>query len=307
MLETIGNTPLVKLRRLPPEGCAQIFLKLESFNPTHSYKDRMALAMIEAAEQRGELKPGDIVLECTGGSTGPALAFVCSVKGYRFKVISSDAYAEEKLAHMRALGAELVIEPSVDGKVTADLWPRMLKRAQNFVSQGGHYWTDQFHNLDALSGYAGMGQELLTQCQGPIDIFCGAVGTAGMLMGVGDTLRQAYPNVQLVALEPESSAALSGGRIESHNIDGLAAGFVPPLYQKEKVHKVMALSEDLARRTVRDLAVKEGIFAGTSTGLNVAAALILGRRLGPKGKVVTVACDTGLKYLRGNLYQTQNV
>ena len=304
MLETIGNTPLVPLRNLPPEGCAKIYLKLESFNPTHSYKDRMALAMVEAAEARGELKAGDTVLECTGGSTGPALAFVCAVKGYPFRVISSDAYSEEKLEHMRALGAELIIEPSKDGKVTPDLWPRMLKRAQDFVSQGGHFWTDQFHNLDALTGFTAMGEEILEQCPTPVDIFCGAVGTASMLMGVGDVLKKARSETQIVALEPESCAVLSGGRVESHNIDGLAAGFVPPLYQKQKVDRVVALKEEFARRTVRELAKKEGILAGTSTGLNVAAAMILGRELGPEGTVVTVACDTGLKYLRGNLYQT---
>lgn len=305
MLDSIGNTPLVKLRRLPPRGSAQVFLKLESFNPTHSYKDRMALAMVEGAERRKDLKPDDIVLECTGGSTGPALAFVCAVKGYRFKVISSDAYAEEKLAHMRALGAELVIEPSPSGKVTPDLWPRMLQRARDFVSQGGHYWIDQFHNLDALAGFRGMGDEILRQCPRPVDVFCAAVGTASMLMGVGEVLRRRLPEVQLVALEPDSSAVLSGGRVESHNIDGLAAGFVPPLYDARKVDRVMALPEELARETARELAVKEGIMAGTSTGLNVAAALTLAREIGPQGTVVTVACDTGLKYLRGDLYRAK--
>lgn len=304
MLSTIGNTPLVQLRRLPADDCARIFLKLEYFNPTHSYKDRMALAMIEAAEQRGDLKPDDIVLECTGGSTGPALAFVCAVKGYRFRVISSDAYAEEKLLHMKALGAELLVEPSLEGKVTPDLWPRMLRRAQGLVAQGGHFWVDQFHNLDAPTGFHAMGREILDQCDDPIDAFCGAVGTAGMLMGVGEVLRNARPETRIVALEPDTSAALSGGLIESHNIDGLASGFVPPLYQRKKIDEVRALSEQAARQVARELAVQEGIMAGTSTGLNVLAALEIGRELGPEATVVTVACDTGLKYLSGDLFRT---
>ncbi len=297
------RTPLVRLSKMGEPGMATIHLKLESYNPTHSYKDRMALAVVEEAEQRGELQPGTTVVECTGGSTGPALALVCAVKNYPCTIISSDAYAQEKLDLIRGLGANLVLEPSRKGRVTPDLWPRMRQRAQQLVSEGGHYWTDQFHNSDALEGYRKMGAEILGQLPATITAFCGAVGTAGMLVGVGERLREAHPAIRLVALEPSASAVLSGGPPGSHNIDGTAAGFIPPLFRGELITEVMALDESEARATARRLAQVEGILAGTSTGLNVAAALRLARELGPEAQIVTVACDSGLKYLRGGLYR----
>jgi len=278
---------------------ARVLVKLESCNPTASHKDRMALALIEEAERRGELRPGMTVLECTGGSTGSSLAFVCAFKGYRFQVISSDAYAREKLDTMRAFGAELLIEPSLGGQITPDLWPRMLARAEELRTRGDYYYTNQFHNRDALVGYQKLGQELLPARP---DAFCAAVGTAGVLMGAGAVLRQANPEIRLCALEPASSAVLSGSPAGAHTVDGTAAGFVPPLYDAALVNQVMAIPEEIARQTVRDLARQEGIFAGTSTGLNVAAALQLARQLGPGKTVVTLACDTGLKYLAGNLF-----
>lgn len=302
VLACIGHTPLAQLKRLVTPDMADVYLKLEAFNPTHSYKDRLALALVEAAEGRGQLKRGMTVLECTGGSTGPALALVCAVKGYPFRVISSDAYAAEKLAHMQALGAELILESSLDGKITPDLWPRMLERARDYVAQGGFYWTDQFSNRDALPGYARMGEEILAQVARPVDAFCAAVGTAGMLMGVGQVLLKANPKTRIVALEPESSAVLSGGPPGPHNIDGTAAGFIPPLFDRIVAAEVMALPESQAREMARDLARREGIMAGTSTGLNLTAALQLARQLGPGKAVVTVACDSGLKYLHSQLY-----
>ncbi len=294
----MGQTPLVKLQRMPCSQSGEVYLKLESFNPTHSYKDRMAAAIIEAAEERGEITPEKIVLECTGGSTGPALAFVCAVKGYRFRVISSDAYSAHKLEHMRALGAEVVLEPSKGGKVTDDLWPRMLRLAQSYLAQGGFFWVDQFHNLDALTGYHEMGREILEQLERPIDAFCGAVGTAGMLMGVGEVLKKRRGETLIAAIEPANAPFLTGGAVQGHNIDGIAAGFVPPLFQRSKVDRVTAIHEEEARRTARELALKEGVFAGTSSGMNVAAALRLARELGPGSVVVTVACDSGVKYLQ---------
>lgn len=299
MREAIGNTPLVPLRRMVTSDMARVLVKLESCNPTGSHKDRMALALIEEAEKRGELRPGMTVLECTGGSTGSSLAFVCAFKGYRFQVISSDAYAREKLDTMRAFGAELIIEPSLDGRITPDLWPRMLARAEQLCAQGEYYYTNQFHNRDALVGYQQLGQELL---EARPDAFCAAVGTAGLLMGVGAVLRQSHPGVHLCALEPASSAVLSGGTAGPHTVDGTAAGFIPPLYKAALVQEVIAIAEEEARQTVRALARQEGIFAGTSTGLNVTAALALARGLGAGKTVVTVACDTGLKYLAGGLF-----
>jgi len=302
VLEAIGNTPLVPLRRLLEPGMARIFLKLESCNPTGSHKDRMALALIEQAEVRGDLRPGMTVLECTGGSTGSSLAFVCAAKGYPFQVISSDAYAREKLDTMRAFGAELLIEPSLGGQITPDLWPRMLARAEELRKDPKFYYTDQFRNRDALVGYQALGRELL---EANPDAFCAAVGTAGVLMGVGSVLRQHNPQVHLCALEPSSSAVLSGQPAGPHTIDGTAAGFIPPLYSAALVDQVMALDEELARATVRSLARQEGLFVGTSTGLNVAAALQLARQLGPHKTVVTLACDTGLKYLSGDLFGSE--
>ena len=302
MLNAIGNTPLVKLRRLPSSNAADVWVKLEGGNPTGSYKDRMALAMVEGAERRGDV-PGGHLLECTGGSTGSSLAFVCAVKGYPFTVISSDAYAREKLDSMRAFGATLLVEKSVGGKVTPDLWPRMKALAADLVETRGYFYLDQFNNADACSGYETMGREILEQLDRPIDAFCGAVGTAGMIMGTGGVVRKAWPEARIVALEPASSAVLSGKPAGAHNIDGTAPGFMPPLFKREAVTDVMALEESDARAMCRRLAAEEGIFAGTSTGLNMVAALRLAEQIGRGGTVVTVACDSGFKYLEGALYQ----
>lgn len=302
MIETIGNTPIVRLKRIIPPNAAEIWVKLEGGNPTGSYKDRMALAMVEGAVEEGVLDQQIRLLECTGGSTGTSLAFVCAVKGYPFTVITSDAYAREKINSMRAFGADVIVEPSVDGQVTPDLWPRMRKRAQELVDAGDHFWLDQFNNSYAATGYQAMGAEFITQLP-QIDAFCGAVGTAGMIVGVGEVLRDASPNVRIVALEPDTSPVLSGGEAGSHGIDGTAAGFVPPQFDRNIVTDVMALPEAEARQMTRRLAQEEGIFAGTSTGLNVLAALQLAAELGPGRVVATVACDTGFKYLDGDLYR----
>jgi cysteine synthase A len=303
MLETIGNTPLVHLQRIPPPGSAEIWLKLESSNPTGSYKDRMALAMVEAVEKSGKLTADTSLLECTGGSTGSSLAFVCAVKGHRFTVISSDAYAREKLDSMRAFGATVLVEPSRGGVITPDLWPRMIERAQKLVKTGGYIYIDQFHNSYAPAGYEQMGEEIVCQLGRPIDVLCGAVGTAGMNIGVGSAVRAAWPDARIVALEPDSSPVLSGGVAGPHGIDGTAAGFIPPLFNRSVVTDVLALPEAEARKMSRRLAQEEGIFAGTSTGLNVVAALRLAKEVGKGGIVVTAACDTGFKYLDGTLFR----
>lgn len=302
MIETIGNTPAVRLKRIVPPEAAEVWVKIEGGNPTGSYKDRMALAMIEGAEAEGVPDKKLRFLECTGGSTGTSLAFVCAVKGYPFTVITSDAYAREKIDSMRAFGAEVIIEPSVGGRVTPDLWPRMRQRAADLVRAGDHYWLDQFNNPYAATGYRAMGAELIAQLP-QVDVFCGAVGTAGMIVGVGGVLRETNRNTRVVALEPDTSPVLSGGQAGSHGIDGTAAGFVPPLFDRAIVTDVMALPEKEARETARRLAKEEGIFAGTSTGLNVLAALHLASKLGPGRVVATVACDTGFKYLDGDLFR----
>jgi cysteine synthase A len=302
-LQAIGNTPIVTLRKLISAQSARVFVKLEYFNPTGSYKDRMALAMIEEAEARGDLRPGMTVVEYTGGSTGSSLAFVCAVKGYPFRVVSSDAFAREKLQTMRAFGAELTLVPSQGGQITPDLLPRMIEEARTIASsQKDTYWTDQMHNTDSIKGYAAIGRELLQQVDGPIDAFCAGVGTAGMLMGVSQALREAQSPARIIALEPASSAVISTGVAGTHHVEGIGVGFVPPMLNKEAYHEARGIDEAEARQLARRLAKEEGIFAGVSTGLNVVGALQLARELGPGHTVVKVAVDTGLKYLGGDLY-----
>jgi cysteine synthase A len=302
ILHTIGNTPIVRLQQVVPPTSAEVLVKLEYYNPTGSYKDRMALAMIEGAEARGELQPGMTVVEFTGGSTGSSLAFVCAVKGYRFKAVSSDAFAREKLQTMRAFGAELVIVPSRGGVVTPDLTPRMIEVARKVAAEEGAYWTDQLHNTDIITGHERLGRELLEQIAGPIHAFCGAVGTAGMLMGVARALRLATSQARVIALEPATSAVISTGKAGDHHVEGIGIGSVPPLLDPTAYDEARGIDEGEARHMARRLATKEGIFAGVSSGLNVVGALQLARELGSGHTVVTVAVDTGLKYLDGDLY-----
>jgi cysteine synthase A len=301
-LDAIGKTPIVQLRKIVPKDSADILVKLEYFNTTGSYKDRMALAMIEEAEKRGDLQPGMTVVEYTGGSTGSSLAFVCAVKGYRFRVVSSDAFAREKLHTMKAFGAELFIVPSEGGKTTPDLVTRMMEKARSLAESEDCYFTNQIHNSDIVVGYRKIGKELLQQVDRRIDAFCGGVGTAGMLMGVSQELRHAYPEVRIVALEPATTAVISGGNAGSHDVEGIGIGFVPPLLDGELYDEARGIDEKEARRMARLLAKEEGIFAGTSSGLNVVGALQLAAELGEGKTVVTVAADTGLKYLATDLY-----
>jgi len=302
ILQTIGNTPLVRLTKVVPEQCADIYVKLEYVNPTGSYKDRMALAIIEEAEKRGALKKGMTIVECTAGGTGNALALICSAKGYRFKVITSDAFAKEKRKAMQLFGAELELVPSEGGKITPDLIPRMIARAEELSKQEGHYWTEQFKNTDALEGYKIMGNEILSQLNKPVAIFCAAIGTAGMFVGVSLALKNSYPDVKLIALEPASAPLLSKGIKGSHKVDGIAVGFVPPLLSQIQYHEAIAIEEAEARKMAKLLVEKEGIFGGASTGLNVVAAIALGTRLGPGHTIVTVACDSGMKYMESGLF-----
>ena len=302
-IHTIGNTPIVQLRKVVPKNSADVLVKLEYFNPTGSYKDRMALAMIEEAEKRGDLRSGMTVVEYTGGSTGSSLAFVCAVKGYPFKVVSSDAFAKEKLDTMRAFGAELEIITSANRKITPDLIPRMIERAKTIAQADNTYFTDQFNNTDIITGYTRIGHELLQQVANPIDAYCGGVGTAGMLMGVSHAMRKADNHTRIIALEPSTSMVISTGKPGTHHVEGIGVGFVPPLLDKNYYDEVRAIDETEARQMARLLAREEGIFSGTSTGLNVVGALQLALELGPGHIVVTVAVDTGLKYLTGDLYE----
>ena len=303
VLETIGRTPVVRLRRLVSPECADVVVKLEYFNPTGSYKDRMALAMIEGAERSGRLERGMRVVEYTGGSTGSSLALVCAMKGYRFHPLSSDAFATEKLDTMRAFGADLEIVPSEGGKVTPGLFDRFKARIAELTRDPNTFWTDQFDNADAIDGYANIGHELVEQV-GHIDAFVGGVGTGGMLMGVSRVLKARDSATRIVALEPSSSPFLTTGKGGPHRVEGIATGFLPPHLTRGKHDEARAIDENEGRHMARRAAREEGIFAGTSSGLNLVGALQVARELG-RGKVVaTVAVDTGLKYLAGDLYRS---
>ena len=302
VLAAIGDTPIVRLRRVVPGAAADVLVKLESVNPTGSYKDRMALAMIEGAEASGRLRPGMRVVEFTGGSTGSSLAMVCAAKGYRFVVLSSDAFAREKLLTMEAFGAELRIVPSDGGKVTPALFERFQQEIAVLASEPNTFWTDQFNNTDALTGYMGIGRELLEQTGGKIDAFCGAVGTGGMLMGVARALREGGSSARIIALEPSASPAMTEGRGGPHRVEGVGTGRIPPHLADRPYDEARAIDEADGRAMAKRLAREEGLLVGTSSGLNVAAAVQLARELGPGRTVATVAVDTGLKYLAGDLF-----
>ncbi|HXT68287.1 MAG TPA: cysteine synthase family protein [Vicinamibacterales bacterium] len=301
VLHAIGRTPVVRLKSVVPAGAADVLVKLEFFNPTGSYKDRMALAMIEGAERRGVLKPGMRVVEFTGGSTGSSLAMVCAAKKYRCVLLSSDAFAEEKLRTMRAFGADLRIVPSDGGKVTPALFERFREEIAVLSAEPDTFWTDQFNNTDAVDGYAGIGSELLEQA-GTIDAFCGAVGTGGMMSGVIRALRAGGSRASIVALEPASAPAMTQGHGGPHSVEGIGTGRVPPHMANRPYDEARAIREEDARAMARRLAREEGLLVGTSSGLNIAAALDLARELGPGKVVATVAVDTGLKYLAGDLF-----
>ena len=302
-IDAIGNTPVVRLDRLAGEDGAEVWVKLEAANPTGSYKDRMALAMIEAAERDGRLAPGQPVVEYTGGSTGSSLAFVCAVTGHPLRIVSSDAFAVEKLRTMQAFGAEVELIPSPEG-ITPQLIPAMVRRAGEIAAETGAFWTDQFNNVDMLDGYRVLGEELLDQLPGPpaIGAWCCYVGTAGCFLGTTRRLRAALPNLRRVAVEPAESAVLSGGAPGTHHIEGGGIGHWPPMLRPEDLDEVVAVPEADAFATAREAARVDGVFSGPSTGANLVAAVRLARRLGAGHRVVTVQVDSGLKYLAGSLF-----
>jgi cysteine synthase A len=302
VLETIGRTRLVSLRHIVPEESARILVKLEYENPTGSMKDRMALAMVEAAEADGRLRPGGSVVEYTGGSTGVSLAFVCAAKRIPLQIVTSEAFTKEKRDHMKALGARLTLVPSPTGGTTKALTLEMIETARRLASAPGSYWTDQLNNSGALSSYEEMGEEIWQQTHGQVSAFVQSVGTAGSLRGISTRLRVHNEAVHIVAVEPEESAVLSGRPSGSHRIEGIGAGFVVPLWTGTLADEIQTISTQDAMTMARRVARDEGIFAGTSTGANVSAALRAAARLGPGHTVVTVAVDSGMKYLSTALY-----
>jgi cysteine synthase A len=298
ILACIGGTALVPLRALAPASGARVLLKMESENPTGSMKDRMALAMIEAAEADGRLAPGGTVVEYTGGSTGVSLALVCAVRGYPLRIVTSDAFAREKLDHMRILGARLAIVASESGRMTGKLTRDMIEAARLIQVETGGFWTDQLNNTDQLAAYRRMAAETWRQTGGRIDALVQSVGTAASLGGNAEGLRRFDARIRVVAVEPAESPVLSGGAPGAHKIDGIGAGFVVPLWRADIADAIERVATEEATAMALRLAREEGLFAGTSTGANVVAALRVAATLPSGATVVTVMCDTGMKYLK---------
>jgi cysteine synthase len=303
VLDGIGDTPLVELSRVVPSGSARVLVKLEWANPTGSMKDRVAQAMIAAAEADGRLRPGGTVVEYTAGTTGISLALVCAAKGYRLKIVFSDAFSEEKGQMMRALGAEVRMVPSDGKRITEQLIKRMIEEARVLSEQPGHWWSDQLRNEDAVAGYHPLGEEIWRQTGGEIDGFVHSVSTAHSIHGTAYALRRHRRKLHVTAVEPAESAVLSGGPSGAHKIEGIGIGFIPPLWRPDEVDEILTVSTDEAKAMARRLAREEGVFAGTSSGANVVAALRVAERLGPGRKVVTLIVDSGTRYLSTDLFR----
>jgi len=303
VLDAIGNTPLVELRRVVPPGSARVVAKLELANPTGSMKDRVAKAMIEAAEKDGRLPPGGTVVEYTAGTTGISLALVCAAKGYGLKIVFSDAFSDDKRFTMQAFGASIVDVPSDGKRITERLIKSMVETARRLSQQPGHWFCDQLTNEDGAAGYHAMGEEIWRQTDGHVDAFVQAVGTAHSLQGTTEALRQHVPGLRSVAVEPAESAVLSGRPTGAHRIEGIGIGYVPPLWNPKLVSSIEAVPTAEADAMRRRLGKEEALFVGTSSGANVVAALRVARALGPKATVVTVMVDSGLRYVSTDLFR----
>jgi len=303
ILQAIGRTSLVRLNKIVPPDGADIFVKLEWENPTGSIKDRMAQAVIAMAEQRGDLKPGETVVEYTGGSTGTSLAFVCAAKGYRLKIVSSDAFSREKRDHM---GAEVILVPSEGGLTTKKLILEMIETAREISREPRTYWTDQLNNQDSLAGYDALGEEIWDQMNGDIHAFVHCVGTAATCRGVATALKRHKPDIRIVAVEPAESSVLLGGTPGPHKIEGVGIGYTPPLWDPALVDEIVAVKAEDAKEMARRLARDEALFAGTSSGANVVAALRIAERLGKNARIATLMVDSGLKYLSTDVYRAHH-
>jgi len=296
---------MVRLRKVVPPNCADIFVKLEWENPTGSLKDRMALTVISRAEEDGRLKPGDTVVEYTGGSTGTSLALVCAARGYRIQIVSSDAFSQEKLDHMAALGAELTLLQSEGGRTTKKLILDMIEAARRLSQEPHTYFTDQLNNHDSIAGYYSLGEEIWSQTNGEIDAFVHCVGTAASSRGVATVLKRYKPSIRIAVVEPAESAVLLGGQPGPHKIEGVGIGYTPPLWEPTLVDDILPVKTDDAKNMAKRLAREEALFAGTSSGANVVAAIQVAKRLGPGAKVVTLMADSGLKYLSTDVYRSR--
>ncbi|KAA0224859.1 cysteine synthase family protein [candidate division KSB1 bacterium] len=303
ILEAVGNTSMVRLRKVVPPNCADILVKLEWENPTGSVKDRMAQAVISRAEQDGRLQPGDTVIDYTGGSTGASLALVCAAKCYRIRIVSSDAFSREKLDNMAALGAELTLVPSEGGLTTKKLILDMIETARKLSQEPHTYWIDQLNNHDSIAGYYSLGEEIWAQTKGEVDAFVHCVGTAASSRGVATVLKRYKPGIKIVVVEPAESSVLLGGQPGPHKIEGVGIGYTPPLWEPSLVDEIVAVKTEDAKEMARRIAREEALFSGTSSGANVIAAIRVAERLGPGAKVVTLMADSGLKYLSTDVYR----
>jgi cysteine synthase A len=303
VLDAIGQTSLVQLRRVVPAGCADIFVKLEWENPTGSVKDRMAETVIARAEADGRLKPGDTVIEYTGGSTGASLALLCAAKRYPIHIVTSDAFSQEKRDQMAAFGARLTLVPSEGGKTTRNLILAMVEEARRLSQAPSTFWTDQLHNADTIAGYYGLAEEIWEQTAGEVAAFVHCVGTAASSRGIATVLKRHRPGIHMAVVEPAESSVLLGGEPGPHKIEGVGVGFVPPLWDPSLIDEILPVATEDAKEMARRLAREEALFAGTSSGANVIAALRIGQRLGPGAKVVTLMVDSGLKYVATDVYR----
>jgi len=302
VLSGIGNTPLVELTKVVPPGSGRVVVKLEWANPTGSMKDRMARTVIERAEASGRLPPNGTVVEYTAGTTGISLAFVCAAKGYAIEIVFSDAFSDEKRRTMRAFGARITDVPSESGRINQALIKAMIQTADEISHRPGHWYCDQLNNSDASEGYLPLGEEIWAQTAGHVNAFVHSVSTAHSIHGVTRALWRHNRKIRIVAVEPAESAVLSGGPSGSHKIEGIGIGFIPPLWQPEMVNEIQTVTTDEAKAMARRLAREEGIFAGTSSGANVAVAIRIAQQLGPPATVATIIVDSGLRYLSTDVY-----
>ncbi len=256
ILNSIGNTPLIELYRVVPNGYARILVKLESHNPTGSMKDRMARAVVAGAVSRGALVPNGTVIEYTGGSTGTSLAFVCAAMGYRLSIVTSDAFSREKRDHMRALGANVLELPSEGGRTTKELIQRMIAEAKELSSSPNSFFADQFNNPDAASGYVSLAEEIWHQSGRKVDAFVQSVGTAQCITGVAGALRERNSRIHIVAVEPSESPVLAGGEPGAHKIEGVGPGFIPPIWNDSLADEIIQVSTSEAKDMTRRLARK---------------------------------------------------
>jgi len=296
--ELIGQTPIVKLNRLVDEDSADIYLKLEFMNPGSSVKDRIALAMIEDSEKKGLLKPGDTIIEPTSGNTGIGLAMVAAAKGYKSILVMPETMSIERRNLLRAYGAELVLTPGPEGMGGA------IRKADELAKEHGYFIPQQFKNVSNPEVHRlTTGPEIVDQMGDQLDAFISGVGTGGTITGAGSVLKEAYPGIKIVAVEPEDSPVLSGGKPGPHKIQGIGAGFIPEILNTDIYDEVIQIKNDVAMETARKVAKEEGILVGISSGAAINAALQVAKSLGKGKKVLAIIPSNGERYLSTALYQ----